>query len=120
MSFVLWNPQDVTVTRHADTEVSDGAGGFLDNAPSAIYSGQCDVVISKQINEHRDEADPGIVTQKIRKFQFLKPVSFQGIASYFKPQDRIAWDGEIPGEVYVVQFVWVFDDVVVCEGWVMQ
>jgi len=120
MSLVLWNPQDVTVKRYAATEVSDGAGGFLKSSGSTIFIGVADVIISKQANEHRDEADPGIVTQKIRKFQFLQPVGFLGDASYFMAQDRVFWDGEIPGEVYVVQFVWVFPDMVTCEGWVME
>jgi hypothetical protein len=120
MSLVLWNPQAVTVTRHAATETSDGAGGFVDNAPATIFTGVADVIISNRVNEVRSEAPAGIDTQKIRQFQFLNPVDFNGEVTYFKAQDRIAYDGEVPGEIYTVQFVWVFPDVITVEAWVMQ
>ena len=116
MAFVLWEPQTVTVTRPAPADVQDAGGGFVAGSPATVYSGLCDVLISRGVNEHRDEADPGIQTQKIRQFQFLRPIGYLAGATRFLPQDLVAWGAE----VYTVQFVWEYDDFSLAEGWVMQ
>jgi hypothetical protein len=116
MAFVLWNPQSVTVTRPVPAETQDSGGGFVAGAPMTIYSGVADVLISRGVNEHRDEAEPGISTQKIRQFEFLRPISYLAGATRFLPEDLVAWSSEI----YTVQFVWEYDDLSLVEGWVLQ
>jgi hypothetical protein len=111
---VLWDPQTITVVRHADTQVSDGQGGWIDAAPHTVFSGLVDVFVPRGVNETRDEAAPGIVTTKIRRFIFL--ANSDGSYPDLKTQDRITWLAEI----YTVKFTWVFIDEMHVEGWVLE
>jgi hypothetical protein len=116
MSMTLWEPQSVSVSRVAASDVQDPGGGFGPGTPLSVFSGVADVIICRGVNESRDESDPGISTRKIRQFEFLRPISFLGGATKFRPQDQVVW----ADETYTVQFVWEYDDFALVEAWVFQ
>jgi len=117
LPFALWSPVAATITGPGSNETRDAGGGWVQGAAVQIWSGQLDLVISKQVNESRDESNPGIVTTRIRRFHLLKPVTFQAGATAFKAQDLVT----VNGIVYTVQFIWdEYDDLMILEGWVLQ
>lgn len=119
MAFQLWEPRSVIVTRPAAAETQDTGGGWVAGTPTQVFNGLADLWISNTVNAERDEANPGIATRKIRRFTFLNPVGFLNGATAFLAQDLVTVTGTDAG-VYTVQFVWVYDDITVAEGWVMQ
>lgn len=69
--------------------------------------------VPRHVAEHRDEADPGINTQRIRGFVFL-PVA--GVLPAIKAQDQIVRGN---GEIYTAMFTFDYGDNLQVEGWVM-
>jgi hypothetical protein len=95
------NKVEVVVTRI--NQVQTTGGGFTDDPPTTIYSGDARFFPAVlRSSEDRDEADPGISTASYRYFKLDKPVSFVGGATEFLAQDRIALDGV----TYILHNVW--------------